>query len=214
MVTPRVHGHHIGVALDHHRLVTLGDVAWPDQGQQDRRLLVGTVSGVLMYFASIVSSSKMRRAPKPMTSLPLAWIGQSRRRWKRSIGPWRPPRQPAASSFELNPLRSKCLSAYPSPTAQSRSQKCCGRRVELRSSRYCRAGAASPTAGRQRDSCAAAWRGSNRCGSRSRCVSRGCTRVGDGVADPVGEQLTVDEADALDLLEKRVDVAALAQPKQ
>ena len=42
-------------------------------------------------------------------------------------------------------------------------------------------------------------------------VSRGCTRVGDGVADPVGEQLDgLDEADVLDLLEERVDVAALA----
>ncbi len=42
-------------------------------------------------------------------------------------------------------------------------------------------------------------------------VRRGRTRVGDGVADPVGEQLDgLDEADVLDLLDERVDVAALA----
>ena len=42
-------------------------------------------------------------------------------------------------------------------------------------------------------------------------VGRRRTGVGDGVADPVGQQLDgLDEADVLDLLEERVDVAALA----
>ena len=42
-------------------------------------------------------------------------------------------------------------------------------------------------------------------------VRRGRTGVGDGVADPVGEQLDgFDEADVLDLLDERVDIAALA----
>ena len=42
-------------------------------------------------------------------------------------------------------------------------------------------------------------------------VRRRRAGVGDGVADPVGEQLDrLDEADVLDLLDERVDVAALA----
>ena len=42
-------------------------------------------------------------------------------------------------------------------------------------------------------------------------IRRRRTRVGDRVADPVGEQLDgLDEADVLDLLDERVDVAALA----
>jgi hypothetical protein len=42
-------------------------------------------------------------------------------------------------------------------------------------------------------------------------VGGGAAGVGDGVADAVGEHLDrLDEADVLDLLQERVDVAALA----
>ena len=66
---------------------------------------------VLRYLASMPSSSNSRRAPKPTTSPPRSRIGQSSRRWNRSIGPRRPSLvNPALiSSSTENPAASRCL---------------------------------------------------------------------------------------------------------
>ncbi len=136
-----------------------------------------------------------------MTSLPLARIGHSSRRWKRSIGPRLPSRdRPAASSsLNSNPLRSRCFVSVSQPDGANPQPKCAaavgvevaveqvlprGRGLlglQRRGVELLRGGV-----GGQQPAAAAAV---------ALHVRRRRARVGDRVADPVGEQLDrLDEA--------------------
>ena len=146
-----------------------------------------------------------------------ARIGHSSRRWKRSIGPRLPSRDSPAASSSLNskPLRSRCFVSVSQPDGAKPQPKLRGRlgvEVALDQVLPRRRG----LVGLQRLGVELLGRGVG--GDQPAAaapvalhVGRRRAGVGDGVADPVGEHLDgLDEADVLDLLQERVDVAALA----
>ena len=179
--------------------------------------LYSTVSGVLTYLASIWSSSKIRRAPKPTISPLAVRIGHSSLRWNRSIGPRLPSRDSPAASSSLNskPLRIRCLvnesqpdGAKPQPNLPRRG----GVEVALRQILSRGRG----LLGLQRGGVELLGRGvggDQPAAAAAVALHTGAAAaaVGDGVADAVGQHLHgLDEADVFDLLDEGVDVAALA----
>lgn len=213
----QMHRHHVGVALDDHGLVALGDVAF---GQIDAehhvRLLVQQRLGrvdVLGFHRIVVE--------QPAGAEPDHLAGRA------ADGPQQPPVEPVhratpalprqAGRLQLLELKTLALQVFcqriparrcesaPEVTGRLGIEVAFGqilagrrrlvglerRRVELRRGRV------------GRDEPAAAAAVALHAGGRA--------GVGDRVADPVGEQFDgLDEADVLDLLEERVHVAALA----
>ena len=104
----QVAGHHVGVALDDDGLRSCGrSRGGPGRGRRaPGSSCRSAVSGVLRYFASMRSSSKIRRAPKPMVSPLDSRIGQSSRPRNRSYADRGRPRpaRPATISSSVKPF--------------------------------------------------------------------------------------------------------------